>query len=54
MELMILQLFFTVTASLCIVCCYLGSGQLAAALQPGDIMRGTKVPTLVISFRHWD
>lgn len=37
------QLLFTVTASLCIVCCYLGSGQLAAVIPPPEIMRGTKV-----------
>jgi hypothetical protein len=37
------QLLYTVTASLCIVCCFLGSGQLAAALQSSDIVRGTKV-----------
>ncbi|TFA98211.1 hypothetical protein CCMA1212_009998 [Trichoderma ghanense] len=36
-------LLFTVTACLCIVCCYLGSGQLAAALQPSEIMKGTKL-----------
>ncbi|KAH8816708.1 hypothetical protein F5884DRAFT_230253 [Xylogone sp. PMI_703] len=36
-------LLFTVTASLCIVCCFYGSGQLAAALQPSDIMQGTKL-----------
>ena len=40
------QLLFTVTSSLCIVCCFLGSGQLAAALKPSDIERGTKVRTL--------
>ncbi|KAJ4863504.1 hypothetical protein T069G_00034 [Trichoderma breve] len=36
-------LLFTVTASLCIVCSYLGSGQLAAKLHPSDIMKGTKL-----------
>ncbi|KAL7943588.1 hypothetical protein V8C42DRAFT_327922 [Trichoderma barbatum] len=36
-------LLFTVTASLCIVCSYLGSGQLAAKLPPKVIMRGTKL-----------
>ncbi|PNP45070.1 hypothetical protein TGAM01_v206827 [Trichoderma gamsii] len=35
-------LLFTVTASLCIVCCYLGSGQLAVHLSKSDIMHGTK------------
>ncbi|KAL7939184.1 hypothetical protein V8C35DRAFT_275038 [Trichoderma chlorosporum] len=35
-------LLFTVTASLCIVCCFLGSGQLAAAIPPPEIMRGIK------------
>lgn len=43
---MISQLLYTITSSLCIVCCFLGSGQLAAALQKSDIMRGTKVTTL--------
>ncbi|KAH8649746.1 hypothetical protein BGZ60DRAFT_389470 [Tricladium varicosporioides] len=36
-------LLFTVTASLCIVCCFYGSGQLAAALDTSDIQRGTKL-----------
>ncbi|KAL7952941.1 hypothetical protein V8C34DRAFT_318616 [Trichoderma compactum] len=36
-------LLFTVTASLCIVCSYLGSGQLAAKLHSSDIMKGTKL-----------
>ncbi|KAM0258022.1 hypothetical protein ACHAQJ_004065 [Trichoderma viride] len=36
-------LLFTVTASLCIVCCFYGSGQLAANLPPIAIMRGTKL-----------
>ncbi|KAL6867082.1 hypothetical protein J3F83DRAFT_739931 [Trichoderma novae-zelandiae] len=36
-------LLFTVTACLCIVCCFLGSGQLAAALKPSEIMKGTKL-----------
>lgn len=40
------QLLFTVTASLCIVCSFLGSGQLAADLEFKDISRGTKVCTL--------
>lgn len=37
------QLLYSVTASLCIVCSFLGSGQLAAALTPAVIQKGTKV-----------
>ncbi|RDL30706.1 uncharacterized protein BP5553_10051 [Venustampulla echinocandica] len=36
-------LLFTVTSSLCIVCCFYGSGQFAAALKTSDIMYGTKL-----------
>ncbi|KAL3421925.1 hypothetical protein PVAG01_06081 [Phlyctema vagabunda] len=36
-------LLFTVTASLCIVCCFYGSGQFAAALDPKDIVQGVKL-----------
>lgn len=46
--LMLSQLLFTVTSSLCIVCCFYGSGQLAAVLKTSDIMRGTKVRTLAL------
>ena len=46
--LMLSQLLFTVTSSLCIVCCFYGAGQLAAALKTGDIMHGTKVRTLAL------
>jgi hypothetical protein len=46
--LMLSQALFTVTSSLCIVCCFYGSGQLAAVLEPRDIMRGTKVRTLAL------
>jgi tetrahydromethanopterin S-methyltransferase subunit C len=41
------QLLYTITSSLCIACCFLGSGQLAAALPKSDIMRGTKVCSLI-------
>ncbi|RFU35552.1 hypothetical protein B7463_g755, partial [Scytalidium lignicola] len=37
------KLLFTVTSSLCIVCCFYGSGQLAGALETNDIMQGTKL-----------
>ncbi|OKL56914.1 hypothetical protein UA08_07739 [Talaromyces atroroseus] len=36
-------LLFSVTASLCIVCCFLGSGQLSKVLSTHDIMQGTKL-----------
>ncbi|KFY36228.1 hypothetical protein V494_05202 [Pseudogymnoascus sp. VKM F-4513 (FW-928)] len=37
------QLLFTVTACLCIVCSYLGSGQLAAGVPPNETMKGIKL-----------
>jgi hypothetical protein len=46
---MLSQLLFTVTCGLCIACCFFGSGQLAAALKPSDIMHGTKVGILALS-----
>ncbi|EEA25217.1 hypothetical protein TMatcc_006559 [Talaromyces marneffei ATCC 18224] len=36
-------LLYSVTASICIVCSFLGSGQLAAALTPDIIRKGTKL-----------
>ncbi|KAH8701912.1 hypothetical protein BGW36DRAFT_356056 [Talaromyces proteolyticus] len=36
-------LLYSVTASLCIVCCFFGSGQKAAALAKSDIKQGTKL-----------
>jgi hypothetical protein len=44
-----LQLLFTVTASLCIVCSFYGSGQMADALPASTKMRGIKVCTQVQS-----
>lgn len=37
------QLLFTVTSCLCIVCSFLGSGQLAASIPPNEMMKGVKV-----------
>ncbi|EED21068.1 conserved hypothetical protein [Talaromyces stipitatus ATCC 10500] len=36
-------LLYTVTASLCIVCCFYGSGQLSAAIPAAERMKGTKL-----------
>lgn len=50
-----IQLLYTVTASLCIVCCYYGSGQLSAVLSKTDIMNGTKVRTPIsVSIDNFD
>ncbi|KFY00763.1 hypothetical protein V490_01210 [Pseudogymnoascus sp. VKM F-3557] len=37
------QLLFTVTACLCIVCSFLGSGQLSASIPPNEMMKGVKL-----------
>jgi hypothetical protein len=47
-----MQVLFTVTASLCIVCTFLGSGQLAVDIPPEEQMKGVKVripPSSVLS-----
>jgi len=41
-----LQLLFTVTASLCIVCVFYGSGQFTATINPVDNAKGIKVCVL--------
>ncbi|PQE34083.1 cation-transporting atpase 4 protein [Rutstroemia sp. NJR-2017a WRK4] len=43
-------LLFTVTCSLCIVCCFYGSGQLAATLSASDKMKGIKVLIVALLF----
>jgi hypothetical protein len=39
------KVLFSVTAALCIVCCYYGSGQFARELPPATISKGIKVDT---------
>jgi hypothetical protein len=42
------QVLFSVTAALCIVCCFYGSGQMSSSLPPAVVSKGTKVRHLNI------
>jgi hypothetical protein len=47
-KLMNTQVLFSVTAALCIVCCFYGSGQMSSSLPPAVVSKGTKVRHLNI------